>query len=484
MSTLTSLARAIAVERGQAQPICTVRHLHVSERPLVLIPLALAGEANAPLAMMVGDAPSSAVLLTVPEPRDRDQRFAFAAELAAIVLRYVASYEEAADAPQLLVPNPASIAFIRLLGRSTRFRRTSGAYPVAPSVPVLGRWLTFFSERAEASPSSLLLAMTESLAMHWATGQCPAEDRNLGAILGWIAPPPGQTGAQAAMAAEDPLRCPPAGPVTDPTFDNEILEQRIAAVRTGRFTGDGRAMARAKAALADAMMTQLMPTWKLIWRGVELLRALPPGNHVAGRWNSDKDAYDRYISYLRDGGLPQPRRDSAVAAARRLARLEQVQAEYAAQRALDDPLVMAEYRMTGEAFAGTVVAAEPDRIDSTGRRRVLRPHITVETSDFIQVEPRAWLTSPDRPGQDACVISVSSGDRSTVVLELKGGMGRALTPEPGSVPQVGDAVCYATFKDEFRRLPDFPPADETPWTHGGPPAPFVPTADDAREDWS
>jgi len=32
-----------------------VRHVHVSDRPLVFIPLALAGEANAPLAAMVGD---------------------------------------------------------------------------------------------------------------------------------------------------------------------------------------------------------------------------------------------------------------------------------------------------------------------------------------------------------------------------------------------------------------------------------------------
>ena len=56
-STLTSLARAIAAERETAQPIRTVRHVHVSDRPLVFIPLALAGEANAPLAAMVGDDP-------------------------------------------------------------------------------------------------------------------------------------------------------------------------------------------------------------------------------------------------------------------------------------------------------------------------------------------------------------------------------------------------------------------------------------------
>ena len=498
MSTLTSLARAIAAERGAAQPTCTVRHLHISERPLVFIPLALAGEANAPLAAMVGDSPRAAHMLTVAEPRDRDQRFAFAAQLAAIVLRYIESYfgsEEAvgtkepriryADAPQLLVPNPAGVAFTRLLGRSTRFRRTVGPYAVTETVPVLGRWLTFLADRAEHPASSLMLAITDALALHWATGQSPVEDLNLGALLGWIDPPPGLTGAQAAARAEDPVRCPPAGPATDPTFDNEVLDARLLAVRTARATGDGRAGQRATAALSSALATQLEPTWALMWQAVELLRGRPAGDHVATRWDQDKNAFSWHANHLRDGGPPQPRRDSAVSAVRRLAGLERVQAEYAAQRAFDDPLVMAEHRMTGEAFAGTVTTAEPGRIDDSGRRRVLRPRVTVETNDVVLAGPGASLTSPARPSQEARVISVTAvGDLSHVVLELKGGMGRAMTPEPGSVPAAGEAVCYATFSDAFQRPPEFPASEETPWTHGGPPPPYIPSDDDAREDWS
>ena len=481
MSTLRSLARALAVERETAQQACTVRHVHISDRPLVLIPLALAGEANAPLAAMIGDSPGQPALLTVPEPRDRDQRFAFAAELSAIVLQH---FERCTDAPQLLVPNRSGVAFIRLLGRSTRFRRTEGPYAVADGVPVLGRWLTFFSERAEVPPSSLMLAMTDALSLHWATGQSPAEDLNQASILGWIDPPRGLTGAEAAVLAEDPVRCPPAGPATDPTFDNEILEHLIAAVRTARFTGDGRAAQRAHNALADALTTQLQPTWELMWRAVNLLRALPPGVHVATRWASDVNAYVRYANYLREGGPPQPRRDSATSAARKLAGLEKSQAEYAAQRAFDDPLVMAEYRMTGDAFAGPVTAAEPDRVDASGRKRVLRPHITVETSDIVTVEPGVKLTSPARPNQEAYVVSVRHGDPTAVVLELKGGMGCGLTAPPGSIPAIGEPACFATFDDGFQRSPEFPPPEETPWTHGGPPPVYVPSDDDAREEWS
>ena len=56
MATLTSLARALAADRDVAQPTATVRHVHLARRPLVLIPLALAGEANAPLAAMAAAA--------------------------------------------------------------------------------------------------------------------------------------------------------------------------------------------------------------------------------------------------------------------------------------------------------------------------------------------------------------------------------------------------------------------------------------------
>jgi hypothetical protein len=222
-----------------------------------------------------------------------------------------------------------------------------------------------------------------------------------------------------------------------------------------------------------------------MWRAVELLRRIPPGDHVTVRWDRDKDAFTWHANHLREGGPPQPRRDSAVSAARRLAGFEKVQAEYAAQRAFDDPLVMAEYRMTGEAFAGRVTAAQPDRIDTGGRRRVLRPRITVGTNDMVLAEPGTALTSPAHPAQEARVVSVTAdGDRIQVVLELRGGMGRALTPAPGSVPETGEAVCYATFSDGFQRLPEFPEPEDTPWTHGGPPPPYVPSEDDAREAWS
>ncbi len=502
MSTLTSLARVQAADRGQAQPICTVRHVHLSDRPLVFIPLAMAGEANAPLAAMVGDDPRSPVMLVVAQPRNRAQRFAFADRLAGVIVPYLQSFLDAeetvpggpgreprtrcADAPQILVPGPSGIMFTRLLGRSTRFRRTEGEYAVSERVPVLGRWLTFLADRAEQPGSSLLLAATDALALHWATGQSPAEDLNLAALVGWIDPPEGLTGPQAAAAAEDPVTSPPAGPTTDPTFDNEVLAPLIAAYDRAQAASDEQAAERARSRLEQALASQLEPTWTLMWRVAELLRRLPPGDHVTSRWGWDKDAFTAYADYLCEEGLPQPRRDSAVSAARRLALLERLQATVSAQRAFDDPLVMAEFRLTGGAFCGLVTAAEPNRQDDSGPRRKLRPHITVDTRDPVVVDPGDTLTSPARLRQSARVLTVSAveGQRTRLLLELSGGMGRALSAAPGSVPAVGDVVCYATFSDGYQPPPAFPDPQDTPWTHGGPPPEYVANNEDAQEAWS
>jgi hypothetical protein len=401
MTMLTSLARAKAVTAGRAQRTKTFRHVHLSDRPLVLVIAQLAGEACAPLAALAGDDRDKPRLLVVYEPRNRTQRFEFAADLAATVLACVDSCADDPardpdardpddrpdrpaypDAPQLLVPNRPHVEFLRHLGRSTRFRRVSGEYAVPEAVPLLGHWLSYYAEREELSPSATLLPMTAVLADHWATGQSATEDANLGALLGWIDPPYGATGREAARLAEDPVRCPPAGPVTDPTFDNEVLAPILAAIREAALTGDGVRLARAQAAMDRALAAQLEPTWALMWRAIDVLRTLPEAAHAERRWTDDRRSFTNQVAWLRGGGSPQPKRDSAVAAARRLARLEREQQRFAAERAYDDPLVMAGYQLTGEAFAGTVVAADQERqVNPSGKRALLRPEITVAAED-------------------------------------------------------------------------------------------------------
>jgi hypothetical protein len=464
LSTLVALARAQAVSSGRAQLIATVRHLHVHDRPFVLIPLAMAGEAHAPLAAMAGTSAGDPKLFVVSQPRNRDERFGFAADLAALLLPYLNSFQaltEAVavdrgrdvrhrftDAPQVWLPNSGGIDFLRLFGRSTRFRRVDGEHPVPPSVPLLGQWLTFLASSSEVPGSALLPNTVQALGLHWATGQSGAEDAHLGSLMAWLT-----EGADAAREAE---RGPVAGPATDPEFDNGVLAPLIA---------------ESSPELPVVVRELLLPTWNQMWHAMDLLRALPEGARVGSRWDGDRDAYTAFVQHLSEGGAPQPRRDGAVAAAARLQRLENAASRYAVQRAFDDPLVMAEHRLTGSAFDGVVTLANPDRVDDSGKRPVLRPRIMVATTEPVRVEAGAALTSPARPSQKARVISLTPTAAGTdVLLELSGGMGRKLVAEPGSVPAVGEQLLLTTLSEAYRPGAAFPDPADTPWTHGGPPS--------------
>src|SRR5690606_19224898 len=160
------------------------------------------------------------------------------------------------------------------------------------------------------------------------TGQSALEDTNLAALMAWIDPPAESSGAQAAREAENPKVWPPAGPATDPEFDNQVLAPLIRAYDTS--APDSPARQRALDELEQALASQLEPTWHLMWRGIAHLRSLPPGVSVAGRWAADRRAFTDFHRYVSEGGAPQPRRDGAVAAAYRLNLLERARTTYEA----------------------------------------------------------------------------------------------------------------------------------------------------------
>ncbi|WP_405498304.1 hypothetical protein [Nocardia sp. NBC_00511] len=495
MSVLTALARVKATQEGRAQRLVSMRHTYLSERPLVVIPLRMAGETAAPLAFMIGSNPAAPTLLVAHQPRDRALRFRFLADVADQILPYIESCcatpeiittksgEELVsygDAPQLIVPNGGGATFLRLLGRSTRFRQIEGPYAVPENVPLLGRWLTWFAARAEQPGSANLLSMTSVLSAHWATGQSGLEDANLAALLGWIDPPAGLSGAAAAALAEDPLHSPPAGPATDPGFDNEELKPLMDAHDAAI---DDRAREVTAERLEQALRLQLEPTWRSMWRAIELLEKLPPGASVAARWGRDRADFSWFAGNLAEAP-PQARRDAAVSAVRTLLKRERALEEFDAQRAFDDPWVMAEHRLVGNACHATVLEADPTRtVTGSGSRKTLRPSIRVQITDeaFVATVGEKY-SCVERPKQAATVIDI---DSDTVELELSGGMGRKLVPELGSVPEAGDRIGFARFSPSSGHpMPSLPPREETPWTHGGPPPEWVPNEDDAQEEWS
>ncbi|MFD3470856.1 hypothetical protein ACFWWM_31745 [Streptomyces sp. NPDC058682] len=509
MPLLSTLARLEAVRAGRAQPLATVRHRHLSERPMVFVPLTTAGEAGAPLGAVVGTDRHDPRVFVIPQPRDRDRRWAFLAELAVQVLAHIDAYadvvepaersetdpetgkrvkvetELCVDAPQLIVPSRAGIEYVRLLGRSMRFRRTAeedpdNPYPAPSQVPMLGRWFTHLAERSRVPGSSMLLSATDLLSRHWATGQSNLEDQHLGALLGWIAPPEGRSGAEEAHRAElgrdgdGQLLCPPAGPATDPVFDNKLLAPAIArydAARTALAAGPGdddRHVRAAEQEVHRLVESQLSSTWRKTWEAIDLLRALPPGERAEERWTRDRWSYTGHRDRVRAGEPPQPRRDDAVTAAQKLATRETEQVRLDAQEALDDPLVMAGRRLAGEAFVGEVTEVVMEWTEST--RPSPRPLVTVVTEDRPQLADEGGgkvFRSLDGRPQSARFVRFEEDGR--LVLRLLDKMGRGRDPEPGTVPEKGDRLCWTLFEHDARGGPKLPEPEQTPWTHGGPP---------------
>ncbi|MFJ9621624.1 hypothetical protein [Streptomyces sp. NPDC101181] len=538
MSLITTLARLEAVDSGRAQPLATVRHRRLTDRPLVLVPLTTAGEAGAPLGALVGTDREAPRLLAVAQPRDRDLRFAFLAELAEAVLPHLEAYadvvepaernetdpatgrrtkvevELCTDAPQLIVPSRAGVEFVRLLGRSMRFRRTAEddpdtPYPAPARVPLLGRWLTHYGERARVPGSALLLAATDLLNRHWATGQSSLEDQHLGALLAWIDPPDGSSGAEAALHAElardgeHQLLCPPAGPATDPDFDNRLLApaiERYDRARTALATAeDGLAADERLGALSGAereirslLAKVTLPTWDAVWRGLDLLRELPEGARTEDRWTRDRWSFTGHRDRVRSGEPPQPRRDDAVTAAQKLASRETAQAQLEAQEALDDPLVLAGRRLAGEAFLATVTGVEMAYTES--KRPSPRPLVTVRTDErphlgertkvyrSLEGKPQSaefvrWYAPGPAGGESGAAGAVPDGDGDAagdggeilLVLRILDRMGRGKEPAPGSLPEPGERIAWTLFEHDQRSGPKLPDPEETPWTHGGPP---------------
>ncbi|MEV4015671.1 hypothetical protein AB0J35_34730 [Nonomuraea angiospora] len=470
------------MEAMAAVPLTAFRHRRLSNQPLVIVPLTMAGEAGAPLAAMIGSAKRSPKLLVVAQPRNRDQRFSFAAALGDIVMNYIdycrrdrreitsggeSRSSRYTDAPQILVPNPGGIKALADLGRMCRFRKTTGPYPVPEVVPQLGMWLTFLVESAEQAGTSMLLSVTNMLAEHWATGQSELEDQNLASLIAWIAPPDGLSVEQAIADAENPTVCPPAGPSTSPEFDNIYLAPAIRRFDAARTAVDPQAMATAETDLQELIADQIKPTWRLMWKAIALLRGIPEAPRATARFERDCVSFTMYSDYQDAGGLPQRKRDAPIGAAKRLSRLERALANFEADMAFDDPFVLADRRSIGEGFAGMVVAAEPNRVITTDKnRRVPRPRVTVRTQDPTRLASDTKLISPSMPaGHKALIVStVPDGDSSLVMVEVTGGMGRARVPKPGTVPALGQYIAYLP-DPGWRPTPVFPDPDQIPWTH-------------------
>ncbi|MGW7459999.1 hypothetical protein [Streptomyces sp. NPDC054797] len=492
MSLLTSLLRMRAASTGNVQPASQLRHLHLSDQPLMLMALKRTGPPARPLAVMLGTDPYRPQFLVAPPSGSTAPMLAALAD--AVIAHIDASRQRSehlpatsskparqryTDAPQILVPNPQTVRYLQVLGDDLRFRRVDDRTPGSRSTQRLGHWLTYLTDRSDLPGSAALIPMTSLLGMHWITGQSPLEDEDLATLLAWIDPPRHATsGRDAAEQAADPASHRPAGPATDATFDNDQLAPLFHAYARTR----GQEQTATLQELSSLLATRMQPTWDLMWHAYTLLQALPEAKGAARRWDHEHTVFTDECTYLAQDGRPQPAREQAVATARRLALMEQAATAFAAERAADDTFMRAELRTTGEAFGGPVTTIEPQCTLSgpTGRTQ-WRPRFTVSTTDPVLMEPGQLLACHIHRNARYKICGITPADCETLVeLEITAGMGTVARPNHAVLPESGAFLVFTVAPDHYR-MPVFPARDQTPWTHGGPPANH---ADHSYEDES
>lgn len=460
MNALHTHQALLAASTRRAVAKTTRCHLYLSPCPLVVVGYHLAGDPGAPLGLMWGtDQAKEPHSMVVPEPRNRGLRFEALAEFATEFMSYLSKFEEHDEsglclhAPQLVVPNVATAEWLGgIVGRFTRNLRTDGDRPAPPSVPLAGKHLSFFGDILPGS--SLVVAATDALTAHWQTGQLPSEDLNLGALLGWIDPPAGMDGPQAARAGE---AVPPAGPDSDPNWDAETL---VALIKDWHAAKDDASRAAVRCDLEHEIREQLTPTWTACWRSLAHLDSLPVADHVASRWHDDRrtwtDHCDRIAkdrAYFRN--IPTP-----IQAATRLRILEARTEDLQREMAWDDPLVMAAVVASGEALAGRVVAADPDRrTRNANGRMVRRPIITIAPAlDFGRPAGTTLFLSTN-PGVKLKVLPADSS--GMIRAEVLRGANQSTTV--GLLPTQGDEVVLSPYgRSEFYQRSK---VEDIPWTH-------------------
>jgi hypothetical protein len=479
---LDAYLMARAHVEGRAQRTALLRHRYLVGRPLALVLWQLGAEPFSAAAVGYGSRPDGLGFGVAGDPRNRDLAFACLRPLALwfnarferpaeereIVHRGTYEYERATTAPQIVVPNTATVALIGRLGRRLAYLSADERFTPDPELIRLGRHFLFLERHAMRPGQQIVVPLTELLRAHWATAQTDLERGSLAALDTFIEPPPGVHGFDAAAAAE----LENVGPLPDGDDDTAVepLVQEFNTSRAGR--ADAMTVTRLLGPIAAHYRPLVERSWRLLWRCHERERAYREAPSCARRLAGDREAYTQHIDWTLTIGRRRTRQ-TARQAASTLRELEGAQALLDAEEAVDDPLRMTRYLLAGKALAGTVLAVDREHREIVTVNRARRPLVRLDCPERCRI-PRGrtlyWSDNADGSAWEVHDVA-NDGNGSVVTMKLL----TSSTTAP--LPEAGDYACFSVHstREPFRmRLPR-----DTPWTHvpAAAPAPPAPIED-------
>jgi hypothetical protein len=450
----------LAFTEGRAMPAAGARQVAVRDDLRVLCPLVLAGEDVALHAIAVGALGQPPAIRIVPDPRDRAAEAALLGVLARYLEAYYRACRQARSFPQLWVPCAAAVDQLALLAERYRFARADAG------AKRLGQLLTYPAERATDADQQCLVSATGALRRHWITGQDPAADEHLGALLAWIAPPPGRPLAEVVGELERL----PAGTKTDPEFDRRVLYPLVSAYGKARRRGATRAELVAR---AGEIRAALEPVVGRIHRWTQEAIALldrlelPDLPDLPELERREAAAFDFFMAGL-DAGYVGGTRDTPRAAVQRFVAREDAAENVAAALRLGDPVERARALLEGRVIRGVV---RDRRSVQVGRRRIIEYLAVLTQQRVLHARVRDTLVLADDPRLRLEVREVRRGEGGTTLdLEVTRGQRSVPLPTDGETIELAEAAPdWGRLGRTRGKLADR--LASLPWTHSKDPLP-------------
>ncbi|MDQ3702233.1 MAG: hypothetical protein M3442_15130, partial [Chloroflexota bacterium] len=313
----------------------------------------MAGEDTTVHALALGGLGQPATILTVPDPRYRDDQYRLFEQLGGRIESFFQRCLSQGVHPQIWVSSSAGASHLDVLAERLRANRENAW------VRRCGELLSYATDRFPVAGQQALVTATGALRAHWATGQQPGEDEHLGALLAWI-DPPGGVPIQHAVARAERI---PMGVKTDPAFDRDVLVPLVSAYNRARREGATAARLAPRARAVDAALAPVARrVYDATQHAVALLQAmrLPPLPDLAALERREADEFQSFMG-SRDAGYFLSLRDKPKAAVFKLSAREDAVQNAGAALLRGDRVARARGRLAGRVVFGVVSGSQAVR---------------------------------------------------------------------------------------------------------------------------
>ena len=457
---LASFARLRALRDGRAAHRTATRQVGLPSHARALVLLPLAGEESRLHAVIWGPVGGPHVLAqAVVDPRERDDELVLVDRLLRTIERYLRWCLRQGLWPQVWVSSEAAATHLDLWAERVRYAGSD------EHMKALGEIISYLPLRRTVVGQQALAVATEVLARHWATGQTPAEDQHLGALLAWIDPLPGvDVPAAALKAARSPM-----GPHTPPSWDIERLAPLLERYHRDRKRGAGRWAREWGRQVREEVLALAEPIYANIGRAHATLRGLtlPELPDVAQLGERETREFARFMQSRVDG-YHLPLHDTPRQAAITLLLREDAAEQWEAAVTTQDQLAFEQAVLDGRVITGTVEYVLPSMV---GRSRRYRSLIRSPQA-VLAFRPGAELRYLVDPRLRGRVLSIDLHDDGVTFVEIEFHRGQIAVP----VPRPGAPIVLVGRTPEWNRQALLlrhlrSSLQVVPWTHAdGPPA--------------